>query len=296
MTSQPTDDALTDIWRRERRRLMDVAFRMLGDVGEAEDIVQEAFIRLTQADLASIEDVRGWLIVVTSRLCLDYLRSARVRRESAIDSPLLEQGERASTSGIDPADRVTLDDSVRMALLSVLELLSPAERTSFVLHDVFQLPFETIAGIVGRSPAASRQLASRARRRVQAEAGAVRVDVEPATHRVAVERFINAAAGGDLSALMEVLDPDVAGDGTPGGLLPPFKPQVGRRAVARNALIFLGPKSGNTLVSLFIHDHPAILVTRDGAIVIVLLLDIRDGLVTHIHGVGDPAGLAQAAD
>src|SRR3981081_537979 len=153
MTSQPTDDALTDIWRRERRRLIDVSSRRLGDVGEAEDIVQEAFIRLTQADLASIEDVRGWLIVVTSRLCLDHLRSARVRRESAIDSPLLEQGERASTSGIDPADRVTLDDSVRMALLSVLELLSPAERTSFVLHDVFQLPFETIAGIVGRSPA-----------------------------------------------------------------------------------------------------------------------------------------------
>src|SRR3977135_2058613 len=116
MTSQPTDDALTDIWRRERRRLMDGAFRMLGDVGEAEDIVQEAFIRLTQADLASIEDVRGWLIVGTSRLCLDNPRPARLRHESAIESPLLEQGERASTSGIDPADRVTLDDSVRMAL------------------------------------------------------------------------------------------------------------------------------------------------------------------------------------
>jgi RNA polymerase sigma-70 factor (ECF subfamily) len=296
MASHSTDDALTEIWQRERRTLVDVAFRMLGDVGEAEDVVQEAFIRLARADLATIEDPRGWLIVVTSRLCLDHLRSTRVRRESSVEPPVLERGDSRRASGVDPADRVTLDDSVRMALLSVLELLTPAERTSFVLHDVFRLPFETIAEIVGRSPAACRQLASRARRRVQAEASPVRVDVEPATHRVVVERFIDATAGGDLGALMEVLDSDVAGDGTPGGVLPPFKPVRGPRAVARNALAFFGPKSGTTLVSLHIHDHPAVLVTRGGVIEIVVLLDIRDGLIRHVHAVGDPTGLARAAD
>jgi len=148
---------LDDLWRAHRRYLLDLAFRMLGNIGDAEDIVQEAFTRLLRVDGDEIDDVRGWLVVVVSRLCLDQLRSARVRREVGVEVELADDE-------VDPADRVTLDDSVRLALHLVLERLTAAERTVFVLHDVFQYPFEEVATIVGRSPTSCCQLASRARR------------------------------------------------------------------------------------------------------------------------------------
>jgi RNA polymerase sigma-70 factor, ECF subfamily len=294
MTSNSPDTALTEIWEREHRHLLDISFRMLGNVSEAEDMVQEAFARLTRVDLDSVNDPRGWLTVVVGRLCLDHLRSARVRRESAVDIPDIPADDVHGASAVDPADRVTLDDTVRIALLAVLERLTPAERTAFVLHDVFQLPFETVAGIVGRSPVACRQLARRARAHVREHGQPIRIEVEPSEHRVVVERFIAACSGGDLDALLQVLDPDVAGDGTPGGVNPAIPALVGRDNVAKRLLALLGPRSGSTLMSLAVGDQPAIVVTRESTIVVLLLLDVRDGVIDHVHAVGDPIGLARS--
>src|SRR5688572_4615117 len=155
-TTRTDDPALAEVWQAHHRYVLDVAYRMLGSVSEAEDVVQDTFARLLDEDLGEIRDVRGWLVVAVTRRCLDRLRSARSRREVYVGpwlpEPLIPPAEDA-----DPADRVTLDDSVRMALLIVLERLSPAERAAFVLHDVFQFPFEQVAGILGRTPAACRQ-------------------------------------------------------------------------------------------------------------------------------------------
>ncbi|HET9899654.1 MAG TPA: sigma-70 family RNA polymerase sigma factor, partial [Actinomycetes bacterium] len=160
-------DELTERFEEHRSHLRGVAYRMLGTFGEADDAVQEAWLRLArQPDPAVIDDLRGWLTTVTARICLDMLTSARARRESYVGPWLPEPDVRADAVD-DPADRVTLDESVSMALLVVLESLSPAERTAFVLHDVFGVPFDELAETVGRSPAAVRQLASRARHHVQ---------------------------------------------------------------------------------------------------------------------------------
>jgi RNA polymerase sigma-70 factor (ECF subfamily) len=299
MTTAGFDPRIGEIARSEHRHLLDVAFRMLGDVGRAEDTVQEAFLRLSRADLDGIDDVRGWLVVVVGRLCLDHLRSASARRETATEQSTLELATMASAPSnraADPADRVTLDETVRTALLTVLERLTPPERTAFVLHDVFQFSFDTIGTIVGRTPAACRQLASRARQRLRAEAAPVRSHIESPEHHVVVERFIAAAAGGDLGALMEVLDPEVSGDGTPGGVIAAAgPPSHGPTSVARRVIGYVGPHTGTTLVSSFVNDQPAVLVTRDGSIIVVLLLTIHDGLIDHMHAVGDPIGLANAS-
>ncbi|HMG26134.1 MAG TPA: RNA polymerase sigma factor SigJ, partial [Acidimicrobiia bacterium] len=232
------DPRVADAWRDHRQRLMDVAYRMLGSVSDAEDVVQEAYARLVRHGVDGIDDVRGWLVTVASRLCLDQLRSAASRRTSYVGPWLPEPVVDFPSLGANPADRVTLDDSVRMALLVVLEQLSPAERTAFVLHDVFQMSFDEIASIVGRSPAAVRQLASRARRHVRAEAEPPRFRADLDEQRRLAEQFAAAATGGNLAALLEVLDPDVVGDADSGGLVPgaPQHPVVGRDAVARNLL------------------------------------------------------------
>ena len=164
-------------------------------------------------DIDSIEDIRGWLVVVVSRLCLDQLRSARVRHEvrhNDFDDEL--QSMSAPPAAIDPADRVTLDDSIRMALLVVLQQLAPAERAVFVLHDLFRFSFDAIATIVGRTPAACRQLASRARKHIEAESGPSRFQPDAAEQHMVARKFIAACAGGNLDALLELLDPDVVGD------------------------------------------------------------------------------------
>src|SRR5260370_1285005 len=176
------DARVTELWTSHHRFLLNVAYRLLGSYSEAEDTVQEAFTRLLRTDLDPIEDARAWLVVVVSRLCLDQLRSARVRREAYVGpwfpEPLIHSDEMS-----DPADIVTLDESVRMALLIVLERMSPAERVVFVLHDVFDFPFEKIAPLVKRSPAACRQLASRARRNIDDEAASARFKIDPAEQR-----------------------------------------------------------------------------------------------------------------
>jgi RNA polymerase sigma-70 factor (ECF subfamily) len=298
MTTAAFDPRIGEVARRERRHLLDVAFRMLGDLARAEDMVQEAFVRLARADLDGIDDVRGWLVVVVGRLCLDHLRAASTRREASAEQSALEAATmRAAAAGgiADPADRVTLDDAVRSALLTVLERLTPAERTAFVLHDVFGFPFDVVGSIVGRTPSACRQLATRARQRLRAEAAPVRAHIESPEHHVVVERFMAAASGGDLDALMAVLDPDVSGGGTAGGVITAAGPAThGPFEVATRVIGYVGPHTRTTLVSSFVNDQPAVLVTRDGSIIVVLLLDIRAGLIEHMHAVGDPTGLADA--
>jgi RNA polymerase sigma-70 factor, ECF subfamily len=277
------------IYREHRPYLVDLAFRMLGDIGSAEDVVQDAFSRLMRADLSEIEDVRGWLIVVTSRLCLDQVRSARSRRERAHDSSEIEYVGTQTAELADPADRVTFDDSVRLALLVVLERLSPAERVVFVLHDVFRMPFDEVAAAVGRTAASCRQLARRARLRVTAGQDGVRFDVASAEHRQVTEKFIAACASGDLDSLLEVLAPDAWGglDLGPGTQRPVV---TGAERVARNLLRFWGPPA--TLVSHPVAGQPALLGFLGRDLAGVLVLTMRGEVIQSVQVIGDPRKLS----
>jgi RNA polymerase sigma-70 factor (ECF subfamily) len=239
--------------------------------------------------MADIEDERGWLIVVTTRLCLDQVRSARSRRELASDPGEVEAA--ASPAGgdlADPADRVTLDDSVRLALLVMLQRLSPAERAAFVLHDVFQVPFDAIAEATGRTVPACRQLATRARRKI-AEHGGARLSVTPAEHRRVTEKFITAAGRGDLDGLLEVLAPDAWGDVDYGpGVASPHGMVTGAPRVARNLLRFWGPEA--TLVSIP-GVQPALLGFTGRKLAGILVLTLRGERVQAVHVIADPAAL-----
>jgi RNA polymerase sigma-70 factor (ECF subfamily) len=286
------DTALEQAWRDNRRHLLDIAFRMLGNLSEAEDVVQEGFARLLRVDLDEIEDVRGWLVVVVSRLCLDRLRASRrhpTTPSDALDEPWF--GRQPSATGavdaVDPADRITLDDTVRIAMHVVLERLSAAERTAFVLHDVFQYPFEAIAEIVGRSPSACRQLASRARRAVREEALPARFVVEPVEQRRITERFIAACTDGDMDALLAVLDPDVTGegDGAP-------RPIIGRRNVARGVMHYLGPRTGATLLSLPGIGDGTVVALLDGVVAAVVTMTIDGEQITHFDVIATEENLA----
>jgi RNA polymerase sigma-70 factor (ECF subfamily) len=276
------------IWAAQRPYLVDLAFRMLGRIHDAEDVVQEAFSRLLRADLEGIDDVRGWLVVVVSRLCLDQLKSAQHRRETAVGA----LPEPTSPAPFDPADRVTLDDTLRLALLVVLEELSPAERTVFVLHDIFRFSFSAIAPIVGRSESACRKIASRARRRISTETGPARflADVDQ-QHEVAAE-FIAACGGGDLERLLRLLDPDVVGDVDLGPTMAPRRPLSGSATISRNLVGFFGPASGMTLVSQPVNGHPGFLAFHDGALFGVVILKTGNGRIVDIHAIADPAKLA----
>jgi RNA polymerase sigma-70 factor (ECF subfamily) len=258
---------------------------MLGDVGDAEDVAQEAFLRLARADFDAIDEIRAWLTVVTGRLCLDQVRSARSRYERPGDIEpgvsVLNQSRRP-----DPADRVTLDDEVRTALLEVLRRLSPAERVSFVLHDVFAVPFDEIAETVGRPVGTCRQLARRARAKF-ATAQPKPGDVPVAEHQLVTEKFITACGNGDLQALAAVLDPTVWGVGT---VLtdPPLPPQInhGPHDVAVNLLRYLGP--GVTVVS-GPAGQPVLLAFAERRLFAVIVLTIRENLVAKIEATADPS-------
>ena len=281
-------------WRADRRYLLDIAYRMLGSIQEAEDVVQEGYARLLRADVDEIEDVRGWLVVVVSRICLDHLRSARARRETTV-GPWLPEPVIVGPVGapaVDPADRVTLDDTVRMAMLILLEELSPAERAAFVLHDVFQLPFESVGDIVGRSPAACRKLASRAREHLREHGATARFTVEPNEHELVTRRFIDACTNGDLQALLEVLDPDVTGEadlGVNNFML--TQPVSGAENVAPRLLALYG--TGRiTLSCMQVNGEPAAVATRQGHVWAVVFLTTHAGRVTAVHAVVDPKKLA----
>ena len=199
-------DWLAQRFEDNRDRLRAVAYRMLGSFAEADDAVQETWLRLNRTDASEVQNLGGWLTTVVSRVCLDMLRSRDSRREDPLDERIPEPMA-SGESGGDPEHEAILADSVGPALLVVLEMLSPAERVAFVLHDVFAVPFEEIAAIVGRTPEAARQLASRARRRVQGTTAAQQADV--ARQRRIVHAFLAAARGGDFQALLNLLDPDV---------------------------------------------------------------------------------------
>jgi RNA polymerase sigma-70 factor (ECF subfamily) len=215
---------------RARPRLLRLAYSELGDLGEAEDVVQEAWLRLERAGPESIDNLDAWLTTVVGRLALDTLRSARARREAYVGPWLPEPV--VSSGGEDPADRVTLDESVSYALLALLEQLSPAERTAFVLHDVFDVPFGEVAEVVGRTPEAVRQLASRARRHIAQQRP--RFEASSDEHDRAVRAFAQAVAEGDLDGLVAVLDPDVVWTSDGGGrAIASRKPVRGAGRVAR---------------------------------------------------------------
>ncbi|MCA4722834.1 RNA polymerase sigma factor SigI [Mycolicibacterium fortuitum] len=271
-------------WRDHHPYLVNLAYRMLGDIGEAEDVAQEAFLRLARADQDHLEDVRAWLTVVAGRLSLDVLRSARARLERPDGAAALDA---AAATGTDPADRVTLDDQVGSALLAVLTRLSPGERVAFVLHDIFKVPFEEIAHTVGRPVGTCRQLARRARTKVAGAAPAA-VGVDAAEHRQVTDAFITACANGDLAALASVLDPSVWGVGTV--LTDPALRQVnhGRHDVATNLLRYLGP--GATVVSA---AEPVLLAYDRRRLFAVVVLTIRDGLVLKIEATADPSARTQ---
>ena len=301
MTEDQFGEQVVQAWNEHRPYLVDLAFRMLGDIGAAEDVVQDAFSRLLRTGPGEIADERGWLIVVTSRLCLDQIRSARARREHPHDAseiefvPAFGPGGRPGPAGPgpesgDPADRVTLDDSVRLALLVVMQRLSPAERVVFVLHDIFQVPFASIAQSVGRPEASCRQLARRARLKIADSQGGAAFDVGAREHRQVTEKFIAAAASGDLDGLLRVLAPDAWGefDGGPergsSGVI------RGAARVARNLLRFWGP--GATLVSVPVAGPPAMLGFVDRALAGILVLTVREEKVQAVHVIGDPRQLA----
>jgi RNA polymerase sigma-70 factor (ECF subfamily) len=290
----PTEQQIQDTWVDHRAYLVDMAFRMLGDIGRAEDVVQEAFQRLSRSDFDAIEDPRGWLIVVTSRLCLDVTRSARHRHEQPVGGPELAErfdssgiggtGEIGGTVGADPADRVTLDDGVRLALLVVLERLSPAERVTFVLHDIFGVPFDAVAETVGRLEATCRQLARRARLKLEASDGARRAAVTADEHRVVTDRFIAACASGSFDDLLAVLDPDVTG----GIDLHPGLVVHGAPQVAGNLLRYW---ESATLVSLPFVDNPCLLGFVDRDVAGLISLTVAGERVTEIHVYCEPRAL-----
>ena len=291
------DEQVVQAWKAHRPYLVDLAFRMLGDIGAAEDVVQDAFSRLIRAVPGEIEDERGWLIVVTSRLCLDQIRSARARKERPHDSSEIEfvpphTGRvAAGSAAADPADRITLDDDVRLALLVVLQRLSPAERVVFVLHDIFLVPFDTVAQTVGRPTATCRQLARRARQKIEESQGGARFDVAAVEHRLVTEKFIAACAGGDLDALLAVLAPDAWGDVDLGPGDPRARGVVhGAERVARNLLRFWGPHA--TLVSHPVGGEPALLGFIDRTLAGVLVFTMRGEQIQGVHVIGDPRQLS----
>ena len=278
MSDSPSVEAA---WRSHRPYLVNLAYQMLGDVGEAEDIAQESFLRLARTDRSQIDDIRGWLTVVAGRLCLDQVRSARARREHPDEG---SAGEVIASNDLDPADRVTLDDEVRTALLEVLRRLSPGERVAFVLHDVFQIPFEEIAETVGRPIGTCRQLARRARAKFTNTSPRL-ADVTNAEHQLVTEKFITACANGELQALTAVLDPTVWGVGTIlGDPAPPPQINHGPDEVATSLLRYLG--HGATLVSGPVGE-PVLLAFADRRLFAVLVLTVRDGLVVKIEATVD---------
>jgi RNA polymerase sigma-70 factor (ECF subfamily) len=289
---QQDDETVSGAYRAHRPYLVDLAFRMLGDIGAAEDVVQDAFSRLMGAEAGEIEDHRGWLIVVTSRLCLDQIRSARVRRERAHDASEIEFIVPPQSGLADPADRITFDDRVRIALLVMLQRLSPAERVVFVLHDVFGVPFDTIAETVGRSAPACRQLARRARQKIaaaQAGSGSSGLvsKVAVSEHRAVTEKFLTACNTGDIESLVEVLDPDAWGElvlgpdaARPGPVI------IGAERVARNLVRFWG--EGATLVSVSAAGQPALLGFVERKLAAVLVLIMRGERIQAVQVITDP--------
>ncbi|MEU3559505.1 sigma-70 family RNA polymerase sigma factor [Kitasatospora sp. NPDC006786] len=275
----------------ERPQLRAVAYRMLGSIAEAEDAVQEAWLKLGRSDAGGVRNLGAWLTTVVGRVCLDQLRSRASRRED----PMPEQEDRVrlpdpvvgGLSALDPVHEVLVADSVGIALMVVLETLSPAERVAFVLHDMFEVPFDGIAEVLGRTSASTRQLASRARRRVQGATPAA--DSDNARKRTVVEAFLSAARGGDFDALLTVLDPDVVAR-SDGGTLVPSALRRGAADVASRAITFARFAAEGRIV--LVNGSPGVVSFAEGRPLSVMSFTVRGGRITALDILTDPVRLA----
>jgi len=277
------DDRLAEQFDSLRPRLRTIAYRMLGSVSESDDAVQEAWLRLSRTDNAAVENLAAWLTTVVARVCLDMLRARNARREDYIGSWLPEPIVLID-DGASPEDEVLIADSVGLALLVVLETLTPSERLAFVLHDMFAVPFEEIAAILDRSPAAARQLASRARRRVR---GTTPSDTDRGAEREVVEAFMAAGQSGDFAALVALLDPDVVlrADSGPGARFELH----GAEAVARQASMYA--QLGLVAERALVNGAPGWVARLEGRIFSVGSIAVRDGRIVQMDILADPERL-----
>jgi RNA polymerase sigma factor (sigma-70 family) len=282
-------ESLADRFEANRTRLRAVAYRMLGSVSEADDAVQEAWLRLSRSDTSGVENLDGWLTTVVARVCLDMLRSRKALREEPL-GPRVPEPIVSREDEVDPEHAALLADAVGLALLVVLETLAPLERLAFVLHDMFAVPFDEIAPIVGRSPAAARQLASRARRRVQ---GATPVpDPDLARQREVVDAFLAAARGGDFDALLAVLDPDVVLRIDRGVVPRGASREVrGAQAVLEQARAFV-PLVASARPAL-VNGAAGVVVARRGRPLAVAGFIVAHGQIVEIDLLADPARLRE---
>ncbi|MER6444305.1 RNA polymerase subunit sigma-70 [Streptomyces venezuelae] len=285
-------EVLAQRFEEHRSHLRAVAYRMLGSLGEAEDAVQEAWLRLNRSDAAVVENLGGWLTTVVGRVCLDMLRSRGTRREDPLydqdglvrlPDPIVSRAD-----GLDPEQEILLADSVGIALMVVLDTLAPAERLAFVLHDLFAVPFDEIAPVLGRSAATTRQLASRARRRVQGAAPAP--DPDRSRLRSIVDAFLAASRGGDFDALVAVLDPDVVAR-SDGGTLRPALLRRGAAEVASQAITFA--RFAEAAHAVLVNGVPGVVAMAEGRALSVMAFTIRDGRITALDILTDPARLAR---
>jgi RNA polymerase sigma-70 factor, ECF subfamily len=277
-------DWLAERFEAHGTHLRAVAYRMLGSLTEADDAVQEAWIRLSRSDTSGVQNLGGWLTTVVARVCLDMLRSRRSRREEPLDGHLPEPIV-SPVDGTDPEHQALLADSVGLALLVVLEKLAPAERLAFVLHDMFDMPFDEIAPIVDRSPAAARQLASRARRRVRGSAPVPDADV--GRQREVVDAFLAAARNGDFEALVAVLDPDIVLRADVGTVRAGGSREVhGARAVAEQALTFA--RLAEFAQPALVNGAPGFVVAPRGRPYAVVGFTVTHGKIIEMDVFADP--------
>jgi RNA polymerase sigma-70 factor (ECF subfamily) len=281
---------LAEGFEQNRNRLRAVAYRMLGSIAEADDAVQETWLRLSRSDAGGVDNLGAWLTTAVARVCLNMLRSRRTRREELmgvhVPDPIISRAD-----GPNPEDEALLADSVGLALYVVLETLTPAERLAFVLHDMFDLPFDEIAPMVGRSPATARQLASRARRRVRGADVHV-PDPDIGRQREVVDAFFAAARHGDLDALVAVLDPDVVLRSDGGTARPEASVVIrGATAVAGQAIMFDQPAA--LVRPALVNGAAGVVVTEDGRPVAVLGFTVSHGRIVEIHALGDPERLVR---
>ena len=284
---------LADRFQEHRPHLRAVAYRMLGSLSEADDAIQDSWLRVSRAGAGGVENLGGWLTTVVARVCLNVLRSRNTRREESLDGHIPDpviSSERVRQ----PEEEALLADSVGLALLVVLDTLSPAERLAFVLHDMFQLPFEEIAPMVGRSPEAARQLASRARRRVKG-AQIPAPDPDLARQRAVVDAFFRAARGGDFDGLVALLDPEVVLSSDYGGRRP-ASPKVihGPAAVASQAL--LGALPGAELHPALVNGTAGMVITVHGRPYAVMGFTVADGKIIDIDAIADPERVERLAE
>ncbi|MDW5325216.1 sigma-70 family RNA polymerase sigma factor [Plantactinospora sp. KLBMP9567] len=278
-------DLLAERFEANRPQLRAVAYRMLGSSAEADDAVQEAWLRLSRTDTTEVDNLGAWLTTVVGRICLDMLRSRGSRREEPFDARTVEPV--ATSDQADPEREAMLADSVGLALLVVLETLTPAERLAFVLHDLFAVSYDEIAPIVGRSPAASRQLASRARRRVQADAATPEADLP--RQRGIVDAFLTAARGGEVSTLLTLLDPDVVI--RPDGVAARLAGRAQLRGAQSVADFFAGRAGGAR--TAVVDGAPGAVVVLHGQLRLALSFIVREGRIIGIDVVADPEQLCE---